>query len=108
MKKFIILLFLLPLPLFAEQDFFAAPENTITYDADCFDNDTVVRTLKNVYNEIPIITGQAGDLTKSFVSIWINPLEKTWTIVATHNETSCIIGTGINFKILSYSKQNTF
>ena len=48
--------------------------------------------------------GKAGDAAKSTVSIWMNPVEHNWTIVATKNDLSCIVGLGDDMKIVPYKK----
>jgi len=71
----------------------------------CDDTKTIVSSLKKDYDEMPIILGKAADVAKSTMSIWINPVEKTWTILATKGDRSCIVGVGEDFKILPLPKQ---
>ena len=49
--------------------------------------------------------GKANDVAKSTMTLWVNPIEDNWTIIATKGELSCVIGTGTQFKIMP--KKNT-
>lgn len=81
-------------------------EEGITYDARarCFDTNELFAELKIKFKEIPIILGNVSDQAKSTMSLWINPVEETWTIISTKKDTSCVIGTGIDFKLVPYKK----
>jgi hypothetical protein len=79
-------------------------EAVITYDAPCFDTNKLFAELKNKFKETPIIFGNVSDQAGSTMSLWINPLEETWSIISTKKDTSCVIGTGINFKLAPYKK----
>jgi hypothetical protein len=81
-------------------------EDGITIDAPCFDTNKLFSELKTKYKETPIILGIASDQIKSTMSFWINPIEETWTIIATKKDTSCVIGSGVNFKVVP-SKKST-
>ena len=48
--------------------------------------------------------GKAGDAAKSTVSIWLNPVDNNWTIVATKKDLSCIVGLGDDMKLVPYKK----
>ena len=48
------------------------------------------------------MSGKASDEANSVVSIWMNPIDNNWTIVATKNNLSCVVGMGTDIKILNY------
>ena len=79
-------------------------EGGVTFQAPCFDTNELFAELKSKYKETPIILGNVSDLAKSTMTLWINPVEETWTIISTKKDTSCVIGTGINFKLAPYKK----
>jgi hypothetical protein len=79
-------------------------EEGITYDAPCFDTNELFAELKIKFKETPIILGNVSDQAKSTMSLWINPVEETWTIISTKKDTSCVIGTGVDFKLVPYKK----
>ena len=76
----------------------------ITFTAPCFDTNKLFAELKIKFKETPIIFGNVSDQAGSTMSLWINPLEETWTIISTKKDTSCVIGSGINFKLAPYKK----
>jgi hypothetical protein len=53
---------------------------------------------------MPLLTGKATDEAKSTLSVWMNPTDKNWTIVATTEDTSCIVGMGTDIKLIQYKK----
>jgi hypothetical protein len=79
-------------------------EEVITFEAPCFDTNKLFAELKIKFKETPIILGNVSDQARSTMSLWINPVEETWTIISTKKDTSCVIGTGINFKLAPYKK----
>jgi len=79
-------------------------EEAISIDLPCYNTTKLFKTLKEKYKELPIVTGTAGDGAESTFSLWIDPIEKSWTIVTTKKELSCIVGLGTDIKLLSYKK----
>jgi hypothetical protein len=79
-------------------------QEAITIDLPCYKTSELFKSLKEKYKELPIITGTAGDEAESVVSLWTDPVEKSWTIVTTKKELSCIVGIGTDMKILTYKK----
>lgn len=74
----------------------------------CDSTKEIGKTLLDTYGEIPVVTGIASDEAKSLFTIWTNNETKTWTLVATKDETSCIIGVGDKLKVVDYrSKKKT-
>ena len=50
------------------------------------------------------MTGSASDEANSIVSIWLNPVDNNWTILATKKDLTCVLGVGTNMKIIPYKK----
>lgn len=73
---------------------------TITTVMPCGETKLITDKLKNSYNENPIIIGIADDEVNSLMSLWANTKTGTWTLVASSQGLSCIIGTGKNLKIV--------
>jgi len=104
MKKTIILMlvaFFAPLSYSNES---TASEGVVNFQAPCYNTTALLNALKNTYKESPIIMGKATDKAESTMSLWSNPIENSWTIVATKNNLSCIIGSGTNLKIMPNKK----
>jgi DNA recombination-dependent growth factor C len=73
---------------------------TVDTQMDCDRTETIGSSLKNTYGELPIISGIANDEAKSLMTVWMNPVTKSWSIVATKDDLSCIIGVGEDFKVI--------
>ena len=79
-------------------------EGGVTFEAPCFDTNQLFAELKIKYKETPIMLGSVSDQAKSTMSLWINPVEETWTIISTKKDTSCVIGSGVDFKLVPIRK----
>ena len=104
MKKLIILLLMaLSAPLI-HSDTPNVSEEIVNFEAPCYNTKVLLDALKNDYKETPIIVGKANDVAESTMTLWVNPLNDSWTIVATKKDLSCVIGTGTHFKIMPLKK----
>lgn len=83
---------LLPIPSISEEK--------VTYEALCNDTANVIRVLTEKYNERPVLIGEAVDVANSVMTLWANKKTKTWTIVATKGDISCLIGAGGNLELV--------
>lgn len=68
----------------------------------CDDTASIVKTLKEKYKEKPIVIGKAGDEAESTMTLWVNSSSKTWTILATKNKITCIVGVGDEVKLINF------
>jgi len=84
-----------------------SPEEVVSVDITCYDSETLFKTLKETYYEYPIAVGLTNDKAKSAMTIWVSPRNKSWTIVATKQSVSCIIGAGTEFELVPYKKETT-
>jgi hypothetical protein len=66
----------------------------------CDDTKIVTDYLTKNYKEIPLLVGKAEDEVGSLMSFWVNRKTGTWTIVATKDKLSCIIGVGKSLKVI--------
>ena len=53
---------------------------------------------------MPFVFGKTSDVAGTVMSIWINPLTKTWTIISTKDTVSCVIGYGTEMHLVPYPK----
>jgi hypothetical protein len=74
-------------------------------DMYCDDTKKIVKSLREEYKEAPFMIGKAGDVAGSVMTFWINPETKSWSIVATKDNTSCIVGVGESIELISYDKK---
>jgi hypothetical protein len=79
-------------------------QESITVELPCVSTKELFSELQNKYKEIPIIAGIANDQTKSTVSIWLNLVTNAWTIVASNQEISCVVGNGIELKVVPINR----
>jgi hypothetical protein len=82
-----------------------SPEEVVPTEIICYDTATLFKTLKEVHKEYPIAAGITNDNAQSTTTIWVSPRTKSWTIVATKQAISCIIGAGTMFEIIPYKKE---
>jgi hypothetical protein len=96
MKKLLLICLLLPT--------FAFSDDSITVELPCFPTTKLFKDLKEKFLEMPLTIGKTEDDAHSVMTFWINADRKTWTIVATVDSKSCVIGYGKNFTIVELGK----
>lgn len=97
--KFIHTFLLLTISLTTSLTAIAEPI-TITSTMPCDDTKVITEYLTKNFKEIPLLMGKAEDEAGSVMSFWANFKTGTWTIIATKNQLSCVIGVGKNMKII--------
>ena len=98
---YLLIIILLGLPIKAYSQ---KVEESITADMPCYNTTEIFKSLKEKYKEIPLMTGKAEDEANSVVSIWMNPIDNNWTILATKKDLTCVVGMGTDMKIIPYKK----
>jgi hypothetical protein len=91
----IILLSLTFLPVYAQDK----PDEIVTARLECYNTMKVFTELQKTYKEAPMVLGKTSDEAKSTMSLWINATTKSWTIVATKDTLSCIVGAGTDIEL---------
>jgi hypothetical protein len=71
----------------------------------CYNTEEILKILKERYKEMPFMIGKASDSANSVVSIWINPVDSTWTIIATKKDITCVVGMGTDMRVVPYKKR---
>jgi hypothetical protein len=79
-------------------------EESISIDLPCYNTKEIFKSLREKYRELPLMTGSASDEANSVVSLWLNPVDNNWTILATKKDLTCVVGMGTDMKILPYKK----
>ena len=64
----------------------------------------IFKSIREKYKELPFMIGQASDEANSLVSIWLNPVDNNWTILATKKDLTCVVGVGTDMKIIPHKK----
>lgn len=83
------------------------PAEKITVDLPCYKSKEIFKELAQTYQEIPLAAGKANDQAKSIMTLWVNNVNRSWTILATKDDTSCVVGVGTNFEVITYTKGKT-
>jgi hypothetical protein len=96
MKHLTILLLSLPLVSAYAQN---KPDEIVTARLECYNTMKVFNELQKTYQETPMVLGKTSDEAKYTMSLWINATTKSWTIVATKDTLSCIIGAGTDIEL---------
>lgn len=79
-------------------------EDTVKIDLPCYNTTELFKSLREKFKELPLLTGKADDDANSTMSLWMNPIDNDWTIIATKKDLSCVIGTGTDMKLIPYKK----
>ena len=79
-------------------------EQTIKAELPCYDTTELFKSLREKFKELPLLTGKTDDEANSTMSLWLNPVDNNWTIIATKKELSCVVGTGTDMKIIPIRK----
>ena len=82
-----------------------SPEEVVTAEITCYTTDEIIKILRENYKEYPIAMGITNDRANSTMSIWVSPRDKSWNILATKQQISCVIGTGTDFDFVPYKKE---
>ena len=77
---------------------------SISTDIPCFETEKLMKQLRGSYREVPFLYGKTSDAAGTVMTVWVNPLTKTWTIIATKDTLSCVIGYGIEMNLVPYPK----
>lgn len=76
------------------------PPISINRDFTCYNTDKLVSELLTTHKESPFVVGRSDDQAGTTMSLWVNVATKTWTIIATNGEVSCVVGTGTELKLV--------
>ncbi len=75
-------------------------KDTINTSFACYDTTELFKSLRTNYQELPFLFGKADDMAESTFSMWIGPVDKTFTLIATIDDLSCIVGSGRDIKLV--------
>ena len=78
-------------------------KDTIETELPCYNTKELFKSIREKYKEMPLLIGKASDEARSTISVWMNPTDKNWTIVATKEDISCIVGVGTDIKLINYN-----
>jgi hypothetical protein len=70
----------------------------------CYDTDSLFSALRKDFDERPFFVGKANDVASSTMSFWVSKKGDTWSIIATIDDMSCVVGSGTNLQLLKLGK----
>jgi hypothetical protein len=79
-------------------------EEVAKIELPCYNTKELFKSLREKFKEMPLLTGKADDEVNSTMSLWLNPIDNDWTIVATNKDLSCVVGLGTDMKIIPTRK----
>lgn len=75
------------------------PLTIINREFVCFDTDRLMKELVQTHKETVLLYGKTDDQAGTTMSIWVNPSTRNWTIIATKENISCLIGSGTDLNL---------
>ena len=90
--------------LLASNSYSQEIKDTVKTELPCYNTQELFKSLREKFKELPLLTGKTDDEAKSTMSVWLNPIDNEWTIVATKKDLSCVVGTGTDMKIIPTRK----
>jgi len=103
-KKFYIIIGIVCIGLLANSSYSQKVQDVVKTELPCYNTQELFKSLRENYKEFPILTGKADDEAGSTMSVWLNPIDSDWTIIATKKDISCVVGTGTDMKIIPSRK----
>lgn len=79
-------------------------EETVEAELPCYNTTELFKSLREKFKELPLLIGKTDDDANSTMSIWLNPVNNDWTIIATKKDLSCVVGTGTNMNLITVRK----
>lgn len=79
----------------------AAPqESNVNARFYCNTTKIVFDALRKDYREEPMVYGRGATQESTIMSLWINPVTGTWTIVVSSADKTCVVAGGVDIKIV--------
>jgi len=66
----------------------------------CDDTIKIVKLLSEEYKEFPVVIGATENKYGNIMTFWTNPDTKTWTILLTKKDKTCVLDTGGKFEVV--------
>lgn len=104
MKKIYIIIGTLCIGLLASSSYSQKVQEVVTIELPCYNTQELFKSLREKFKELPILSGKADDEAGSTMSVWLNPIDNDWTIIATKKDISCVVGLGTDMKIIPTRK----
>ena len=66
----------------------------------CDDTTKIAKLLVEEYKEVPVVVGSTDNVYGNIMTFWANPETRTWTILVTKKDKSCVLDAGGKFEIV--------
>ena len=107
MKKLLVFGFLFVCATIAAQPRTKPVEKPNTLELFCDDTNKIAKLLVEEYKEVPIVVGSTDNTYGSVMTLWTNPETRTWTILVTKKDKSCVLDTGGKFEVVGKKATQT-
>jgi hypothetical protein len=107
MKKLLVFGLLLVCATISAQPKNKPAEKPNTLELFCDDTDKIAKLLVEEYKEVPIVVGSTDNTYGSVMTLWTNPETRTWTILITKKDKSCVLDTGGKFEVVGKKATQT-
>jgi hypothetical protein len=85
-----------------------APKNTQAernMPVECDSTEKIMTALKDQFKETPLMVGKSTT-KKSYTSIWGNPETKTFTVLTTRGDVTCVLDVGTDLEVVINSDKS--
>ena len=107
MKKLLVLGLLFVCITISAQPKNKPVEKPNTLELFCDDTTKIAKLLVEEYKEVPIVVGSTDNIYGSVMTLWTNPETRTWTILVTKKDKSCVLDTGGKFEVVGKKATQT-
>ena len=107
MKKLLVLGLLFVCITISAQPKNKPVEKPNTLELFCDDTTKIAKLLVEEYKEVPIVVGSTDNTYGSVMTLWTNPETRTWTILVTKKDKSCVLDTGGKFEVVGKKATQT-
>ena len=66
----------------------------------CDDTTKIAKLLVEEYKEVPVVVGSTDNVYGNIMTFWTNPETRTWTILVTKKDKSCVLDAGGKFEVV--------
>jgi len=82
-------------------------EKPNTLEILCDDTTKIAKLLVEEYKEVPVVVGSTDNVYGNIMTFWTNPETRTWTILVTKKDKSCVLDTGGKFEVVGKKATQT-
>jgi hypothetical protein len=73
-----------------------------TFKSYCDKTEKIFNELRTSMGEQPLLGGRGPEGSTGIMTLWVNPSTRSWTILVTYPEKTCVIGGGSNITLRKF------